>query len=128
LQAAIAAEHCTAARAEDTDWRKIARLYEQLERLQPSPVIALNRAVAVAMADGARTGLAILDELGTRGDLDQYHLFHAARADLLRRLGSRDDAARSYSRALELVTNESERRYLQRRLREVQASGKSDRM
>jgi len=121
LQAAIAAEHCKAARAEETGWRKIAQLYEQLERLQPSPVIALNRAVAVAMAEGPGSGLVILDTLAG-GTLDQYHLYHAARADLLRRLGSREQASRSYSRALELVTNESERRYLQRRLREVQAS------
>ncbi|HEY1240235.1 MAG TPA: RNA polymerase sigma factor [Bryobacteraceae bacterium] len=121
LQAAIAAEHCKALRAEDTDWRAIARLYLELERLQPSPVVKLNRAVAVAMADGPQSGLAILDALAATGDLDHFHLFHAARADLLRRVGAREEAAENYSRALELVTNESERRYLERRLREMAA-------
>ena len=121
LQAAIAALHCQAARHEDTDWPQIVRLYEVLERLQPSPIVSLNRAVAVAMVDGPQSGLAIIDALAANGDLDNYHIFHAARAELLRRSGSRDEAAKSYSRALELVTNDSERRYLQRRLREVQA-------
>lgn len=119
LQAAIAAEHCKALRAEDTNWRAIARLYRELERLQPSPVVRLNRAVAVAMAEGPQSGLAILDALAKSGDLDHFHLFHAARADLLRRMGAREQAAQNYSRALELVTNESERRYLERRLREI---------
>ncbi len=123
LQAAIAAEHSRAARAEDTNWREIARVYQELERLQPSPIIMLNRAVAVAMAYGPEAGLAILDALAASGDLDGYHLFHAARADLLRRRGSREQAAGSYARALELVTNESERRYLQRRLDEVRGMG-----
>jgi RNA polymerase sigma-70 factor (ECF subfamily) len=122
LQAAIAAQHCRAARAEETDWPGIVRLYDLLERVQPSPVVSLNRAVAVAMAEGPRPGLAIIDELAASGDLDGYHLLHAARADLLRRLGSLADAARSYARALELVTNDSERRFLERRLREVQAA------
>lgn len=116
LQAAIAAIHCQAARAEDTDWRQIVGLYDVLQQIQPSPVVALNRAVAVAMADGPQAGLAIIDQLK---DLDSYHLLHAARADLLRRLGSRDKAAESYRRALGLVTNDSEKRYLERRLREV---------
>jgi RNA polymerase sigma-70 factor (ECF subfamily) len=120
-QAAIAAEHCRAARAEDTDWPQIVRCYDLLERLQPSPVVSLNRAVAVAMADGFPRGLALIDELASRGDLDGYHLLHAARADLLRRLGSSLEAAKSYARALEFVTNDSERRFLERRLREVQA-------
>jgi RNA polymerase sigma-70 factor (ECF subfamily) len=120
LQAAIAAEHCQAARAEDTDWRRIVRLYDLLERLQPSPIVSMNRAVAVAMADGPQPALALIDELAAAGDLDEYHLLHAARADLLRRIGSNQEAAVSYARALALVTNESERRYLERRLREVQ--------
>src|SRR5438477_2644279 len=120
LQAAIAAEHCRAARAEDTDWPQIVRLYDLLERLQPSPIIALNRAVAVAMVDGPRPALGLIDELAAAGDLDSYHLLHAARADLLRRLGSGEEAARSYARALALVTNDSERRFLERRLCEVQ--------
>jgi RNA polymerase sigma-70 factor, ECF subfamily len=120
IQAAIAALHCQAARAEDTDWAEIVQLYSLLERLQPSPIVALNRAVAVAMVDGPRSGLAIIDELAADGELDDYHLLHAARADLLRRAGSGAEAAKSYKRALALVTNESERRYLERRLREVQ--------
>jgi RNA polymerase sigma-70 factor, ECF subfamily len=119
LQAAIAALHCRALRAEDTDWPQILQLYDLLQRMQPSPIVSLNRAVAVAMVDGPRAALALLDELSS--DLDAYHLLHAARADLLRRLGSVEDAARSYARALELVGNDSERRYLERRLREVQA-------
>jgi RNA polymerase sigma-70 factor (ECF subfamily) len=121
LQAAIAALHCQAARAEDTNWREIVRLYDLLERAQPSPIVSLNRAVAVAMADDLQSGLAIIDVLATTGDLAGYHLLHAARADLLRRIGSSTEAAKSYARALELVTNESERRFLERRLREVQS-------
>jgi RNA polymerase sigma-70 factor, ECF subfamily len=117
LQAAIAALHCQAARAEDTDWPQIVRLYDLLERLDPSPIVSLNRAVAVAMVDGPQVGLALIDALA--GDLDGYHLFHAARADLLRRIGSSPEAAKSYRRALALVTNESERRFLERRLHEV---------
>ena len=89
LQAAIAALHCQAARAEDTDWPQIVRLYDLLERLQPSPIVSLNRAVAVAMVDGPQPALALIDALAAAGDLDGYHLLHAARADLLRRLGSR---------------------------------------
>jgi RNA polymerase sigma-70 factor (ECF subfamily) len=119
LQAAIAALHCQAGRPEETDWRQIARLYEFLERAQPTPVVSLNRAVAVAMAEGPRAGLARIDALAASGALDDYHLLHAARADLLRRLGARAEAAEDYRRALALVTNESERRYLERRLREV---------
>ena len=120
LQAAIAAEHCKAARAEETNWREIVRLYGLLEELQPSPIISLNRAVAVAMAVGPRAGLALIDSLVP--ELSGYHLLHAARADLLRRMGSGREAAKSYERALELVTNESERRFLERRLREVSLS------
>ncbi len=120
LQAAIAALHCQAPRAEDTDWQQIAALYDMLERLQPSPVISLNRAVAVAMAEGPKSAMAIIDALEKTHDLDNYHLFHACRADLLRRLSSMEEAAKSYKRALALVTNESERRFLERRLNEVQ--------
>ncbi|HEV7473193.1 MAG TPA: RNA polymerase sigma factor [Pyrinomonadaceae bacterium] len=121
LQAAIAAAHCCARRAEETDWSEIVRLYELLERVQPSPVVALNRAVAVAMLDGPKPALALIDELAAAGDLDGYHLLYAARADLQRRIGSNAEAASDYERALALVTNESERRYLKRRLREVKS-------
>ncbi len=121
LQAAIAAAHCRAARPEDTDWAQIVRLYDLLGQLQPSPIVALNRAVAVAMLDGPAPALELIDTLASSGDLDSYHLLHAARADLLRRLGSKKEAAESYTRALALVTNESERRFLERRLSEVQS-------
>jgi len=121
IEAAIAAIHCQAARAEETDWRQIVSLYDVLARLKPSPIVALNRAVAVAMADGPTAGLALIDALAATNELDSYHLLHAARADLLRRAGSFDEAAKSYLRALSLVTNDSERRFLERRLREVQA-------
>ena len=120
LQAAIAALHCQAARAEDTDWPQIVRLYDLLERLQPSPIVSLNRAAAVAMADSPKSALVLIDALAAAGDLDRYYLLHSARADLLRRLGSRAEAARSYTRAIELCTNDAERRFLARRLREVQ--------
>jgi len=116
VQAAIAALHCQAARPEDTDWRQIVRLYDVLERLQPSPVVSLNRAVAVAMVDGPGAALALIERLAAHGDLDDYHLLHAARADLLRRTGSAAEAEQSYQRALALVTNDSERRFLERRL------------
>lgn len=119
LQAAIAAVHCQAARPEDTDWQRILRLYDLLTRVQPSPIVSLNRAVAVAMAISPQSGLALIDALSA--DLRDYHLLHSARADLLRRMGSKDEAAQAYERALELVTNESERRYLERRLREVRS-------
>jgi RNA polymerase sigma-70 factor, ECF subfamily len=119
LQAAIAAIHGEASRPQDTDWRQIAELYSELHRLAPSPVIALNHAVAVAMSEGLEQGLTILDELGPSGDLDGYYLFHAARADLLRRTGRKPEAKNAYLRALAHVTNPVERRYLARRLREV---------
>ena len=119
LQAAIAAEHCRAERHEQTDWPQILRLYDLLERLQPSPIVSLNRAVAVAMVDGPARGLALIDALAIDGDLDNYHLLHSARADLLRRLQSNTEAAKAYTRALELVSHDSERRFLERRLREV---------
>ncbi len=120
LQAAIAALHCQATRFEDTDWAQIVELYELLERVQPSPIVTLNRAAAVAMVSGPEAGLALMDTLAA--ELDGYHLLHAARADLLRRAGSIVEAAQNYERALALVTNESERRFLERRLREVQPS------
>jgi RNA polymerase sigma-70 factor (ECF subfamily) len=120
VQASIAAIHCRAARPEDTDWAQILRLYDYLERLQPSPVVSLNRAVAVAMVHGPRRAMEIIDALAAAGDLDSYHLLHSARADLLRRLGSDPEAAEAYGRALELVSNDSERRFLERRLSEVQ--------
>jgi RNA polymerase sigma-70 factor (ECF subfamily) len=121
VEAAIAALHCEAARAEDTDWPQIVRLYDVLERLQPSPIVSLNRAVAVAMVEGPRPALALIDGLAATGELDGYHLLHATRADLLRRLGMSAEAAASYERALALVSNKSERRFLERRLREMQA-------
>jgi len=120
LQAAISAVHCEAAQVEDTDWAAILRLYDLLQRLQPSPVVRLNRAVAVAMAEDPRAGLELIDELAAGGELEGYHLLHAARADLLRRIGEAGQAAESYRRALALVTNDSERRFLERRLREVE--------
>jgi len=120
LQAAIAALHCQASRAEDTDWPQILGLYDLLARSNPSAVVSLNRAVAVAMVHGPQAGLEIVDALAD--DLADYHLLHAARADLLRRLGSFRGAADSYRKALALATNESERRYLDRRLREVTAA------
>ena len=119
LEAAISAEHCKAKRAVDTDWRQIVAYYNLLEQLTGSPVVSLNRAVAVAMASGPPSGLSLIDSLAANGDLDEYHLLHAARADLLRRSGSFDEAAKSYRRALELVTNDSERRFLEKRLKEV---------
>ncbi len=120
LQAAIAALHCQAARPEDTDWPQILGLYDLLERAHPSAVVSLNRAVAVAMVHGPQAGVAIVDRLAAAGDLEGYHLLYAARADLLRRSGAKQEAAESYRRALSLATNESERRYLDRRLREVE--------
>jgi RNA polymerase sigma-70 factor, ECF subfamily len=122
LQAAIAAVHCRAARAEDTDWRQIVRLYDALERVQPSPIVSLNKAAAIAMAEGPLPALALIDKLADAGGLERYHLLHASRADLLRRLGARAEAAKSYATALALVTNEAERRFLERRLREVRSS------
>jgi RNA polymerase sigma-70 factor, ECF subfamily len=119
LQAAIAARHAEAARAADTDWAQIAVLYEQLSALVPSPVVALNRAVAVAMADSPAAGLALVDQLAGGGSLAGYHLLPATRADLLRRMGRRAEAAASYRQALALSATEPERRYLARRLAEV---------
>jgi RNA polymerase sigma-70 factor, ECF subfamily len=127
LQAAIAALHCQAARAEETDWPQIVRLYDLLERVQPSPIVSLNRAVGIAMVEGPDRGLFLIDRLADSGDLDGYHLLHAARAELLRRMGSHAEAARSYKRALALVGNDSERRFLERRLKDVRVAPQAGR-
>nr|WP_203826101.1 RNA polymerase sigma factor [Actinoplanes palleronii] len=119
VQAAIAACHSEALRAEDTDWPQIAALYGRLATLTPTPVVQLNRAVAVAMADGPEAGLRLVDELAASGRLGDYHLLPALRADLLRRLDRRPDAAAAYRRALALAGNDAERRYLSRRLAEM---------
>ena len=119
LQAAIAACHAVAADASDTDWSAIARLYQRLQTFGPSPIVELNRAVAVAMADGPAGGLRIIDDLRASNSLPGYHLLPAARADLLRRLGRRAEAAESYEDALGLATNDADRRFLERRLAEV---------
>ena len=116
LQAAIAAEHARAPRANDTDWRRIASLYERLTAVNRSAVVELNRAVAVAMAEGPARGLQLLDQLEASGRLEDYHLLHSARAALLGRLGRDPEAAVAYGRALELATNPVERRFLERRL------------
>ncbi|HEY6395069.1 MAG TPA: DUF6596 domain-containing protein, partial [Candidatus Binataceae bacterium] len=120
LQAAIAAEHARAERAADTGWHRIAQLYATLAEVRPSPVIELNRAVAIAMAQGAECGLAMLDAIESSGELDDYHLMWAARADLLRRLDRYEEAAVAYRRALSLVTSDVERRFLEKRLKEVE--------
>jgi RNA polymerase sigma-70 factor (ECF subfamily) len=119
LQAAIAAEHCRAERVENTDWRRIVALYGFLERSQPSPIVSLNKAAAVAMVDGPERALTLIDAIVSNGHLADYHLLHAARADMFRRLGKTAEAAQSYSRALELATNDAERRFLERRLRDL---------
>jgi RNA polymerase sigma-70 factor (ECF subfamily) len=116
LQAAIVALHAEAASSAETDWPQIAELYSELARINPSPVVLLNGAVAVGMSEGPERGLALIDELGAAGELDRYHLFHAARADMLRRLGSFETAADAYRRALALMANGVERAYLERRL------------
>jgi RNA polymerase sigma-70 factor (ECF subfamily) len=123
VQAAIAALHAQSGSAQQTDWRQIAALYEVLRRRFPSPVTELNHAAAVAMAEGPARGLDLLDALESRGDLRSYHLLPAARADLLRRLGRRSEAAAAYRQALEFVTSGPERRFLERRLAEVEAGG-----
>ncbi len=121
LQAAIGAVHAEAARADETDWRQIAGLYDVLLRAQPSPVVELNRAVAIAMSAGVERGLALIDALMSRGELDNYQLVYSARADLLRRLGRRDEALDAYGSALALTSQGSQRRYLERRMEEVRA-------
>ena len=119
LQAAIAAVHANASASDTTDWDEIAALYGELAALSPTPVVALNRAVAIAMSQGWEKGLAIIDELGRSGDLTGYYLYHAARADLLRRLERRTEAAEAYRKAIALVTNHVEQAYLKRRLAQV---------
>jgi RNA polymerase sigma-70 factor (ECF subfamily) len=119
LQAAIAAVHAEASVPEATDWRQICALYAALLAMQPSPVVELNRAVAVAMHEGPAAGLALIDALLTRGELKDYHLAHSARADLLRRLGRRDEARAAYEQARALAKSEPEMRFLDKRLREL---------
>ncbi|HEX6961585.1 MAG TPA: RNA polymerase sigma factor [Lacipirellula sp.] len=119
LQAAIAAVHADAATPADTDWGQIVALYGLLAQAQPSPVVELNFAVAVAMRDGPQAGLELIDAILARGELDSYHLAHSARADMCRRRGKQDEARRSYERALALARQEPERRFLERRLAEL---------
>ena len=119
LQAAIGAVHAEARRAEETDWRQIAGLYDVLLRARPSPVVELNRAVAIAMSDGAEQGLALIDAIFARGKLESYQPAYSAQADLLRRLGRREEALAAYSIALSLTTQSAQRRYLERRIAEV---------
>ncbi len=122
LQAAIAACHATAPSAGATDWAEIAALYDQLALYLPSPVVQLNRAVAVAMSDGPEAGLGLVEELERSGSLGTYHLLPATRADLLRRLGRYEEAASSYRQALELASTDAERRFLARRLAETSSN------
>jgi len=119
IQAAIAAVHAEASRPEDTNWLQITALYDELALLAPSPVVELNRAVAVAMADGPAVGLALVERIAASGALETYPWLHSTRADLLRRLGRFEEAARSYARAMELITNPVDRAFLDRRLAEV---------
>jgi RNA polymerase sigma-70 factor (ECF subfamily) len=119
LQAAIATVHAESSSGASTDWRRITLLYERLLRIQPSPVVELNRAVAVAMCEGPEQGLCLIDDLLARERLSQYHLAHAARADLCRRLGRIPEARASYEKALALARQEPERRFLARRLEEL---------
>jgi RNA polymerase sigma-70 factor, ECF subfamily len=119
LQAAIAAVHAEAATAAETDWKQIAALYAILSASQSSPIVSLNHAVAIAMSESLERGLALIDGLGSSGELDSYHLYHAARADLLRRMGRNREAGESYHRGLALTTNTVEVRYLRRRISEL---------
>jgi len=121
LQAAVAAVHAESPNASSTDWRQIVGLYDVLQRIEPSPVVELNRAVAVAMRDGPASGLSLIDAILARGDLTDYYLAHSARADLCRRLGRTADAIAAYERALHLTRQEPERRFLERRLRELRS-------
>jgi RNA polymerase sigma-70 factor (ECF subfamily) len=120
IQAAIAAVHAQASSPAATDWAQIVQLYDMLLQAHPSPVIELNRAVAVAMRDGPITGLALIDAILAPGELENYHLAHAARADLCRRLGRTSEARAAYERALSLAQQEPERRFLEKRLSELQ--------
>jgi RNA polymerase sigma-70 factor (ECF subfamily) len=119
LQAAISAIHAEAATPAETDWHEIAALYIELMQQMPSPIIALNHAVAVALSEGLEHGLAEIDQVGTSGHLENYHLFHAARADILRRLGRNTESAEAYAAALQLATNKVEQEYLRDRLKQV---------
>jgi RNA polymerase sigma-70 factor (ECF subfamily) len=119
LQAAIAAIHAKSSSAATTDWRQITLLYDRLLQIQPSPVVELNRAVAIAMCDGLEQGLRLIDDLLAREHLSNYHLAHAARADLCRRLGRIEEARASYEKALGLARQEPDRRFLARRLDEL---------
>jgi RNA polymerase sigma-70 factor (ECF subfamily) len=119
IQAAISAVHADAASPAQTDWAQIVALYDVLLRSSPSPVVELNRAAAIAMRDGPATGLALIDDILNRGELSGYHLAHAARADLCRRLCLTEDARISYERALSLAQQEPERRFLRKRLEEL---------
>jgi len=119
IQAAISAVHAEAGDAASTDWAEIVGLYDLLFALEPSPVIELNRAVAVAMRDGPAAGLVLVDAILARGELADYRLAHAARADLCRRLGKIDDAREAYARTLALTRQEPERRFIERRLAEL---------
>jgi RNA polymerase sigma-70 factor (ECF subfamily) len=121
LQAAIVAVHAEASSTDTTDWAQIVGLYSLLMRLNPSPVVELNRAVAVAMLDGPSAGLELIDAILARGELTDYHLAYSARAELCRRLGKTAEARASYERALALVQQEPERRFLERKLRELGA-------
>lgn len=123
IQAAIAALHCEAPAAEATDWAQIAALYAVLERMQPGPIVRLNRAAALGMAQGPEAGLTMIDEIEASGELDRYYLLPAARADLLRRAGRGPDAVAAYRAALALCQNDVERRYLVRRMREITHAG-----
>jgi RNA polymerase sigma-70 factor (ECF subfamily) len=119
LQAAIAAVHGEALTLGETDWPQIVGLYDLLMMVEPTPIVKLNRAVAVAMRDGPEKGLEIIERIVKRGELSDYHLAHAARADLLRRLGRREEAIEAYERALDLNAQEPERRFLSRRISEL---------
>jgi RNA polymerase sigma-70 factor (ECF subfamily) len=119
LQAAIAAVHAEATTPGETDWRQIAALYGELERRYPSPVVSLNRAVAIAMSEGLERGLVLIDQLGSATELETYYLYHSARADVLRRMGHRDEALKEYQRALALTNNAVEQQYLRRRMSEI---------
>jgi RNA polymerase sigma-70 factor (ECF subfamily) len=126
IQAAISAIHANAATAEATDWKQIAGLYRRLIELSPSPIIALNYAVALALSAGLEEGLSEIDRLGKTSELESYYLYHAARADILRRLGRREEAAKSYGEAISLTENLVERAYLRRRMESVRVNGKAD--
>ncbi|MFL5588498.1 MAG: hypothetical protein ACJ797_05035 [Ktedonobacteraceae bacterium] len=123
-QAAINVLHAQARHPEETDWAQIVALYDVLYEMTPSPVVELNRAVAVAMTEGINQGMILLDPIEDTGELNEYYLFHAARADLLRRTGKFDEAWVAYTRALELCQNSIERSFLRRRLAEIKSQAR----